>query len=349
MGLKINTIAEIPNNVSRSYYLYILDYYNWDEPIGNTLRDNFDKIAEFTAKNDSVVIQGIKESHFYNELFSFDRINGMTPEELLPALMITTLHPQYFLSRDEKRSIGEPIPKDKVIFLKISEICKSPSDVIKLIGKIFSDIKSKKAICDFAVTKYSRRGVGGALVDSMILEPKILGAEIELNHNIFDTYSNGDLLLKEIKSIKLDTRDIKKGVRKLQNELGELSFIIKTFTETQTESIGRIFDELYLIDDRLINVDWNTSSFQDSLKKLINSLEKSSLSENETDKIKHKLNRSDITLKHKLKFVIPLLFLKYEGEIELSNKQKLPSTWKEWKRLFIKEKKTTANKASFIF
>ncbi len=93
MGLKINTIAGIPNTVSRSYYLYILDYYNWDEPIGNTLRDNFDKIAEFAAKNDSVVIQGIKESHFYNELFSFDGINGMTPEELLPALMITTLHP----------------------------------------------------------------------------------------------------------------------------------------------------------------------------------------------------------------------------------------------------------------
>lgn len=338
MGLKINTIAGIPNNVSRSYYLYILDYYNWDEPIGNTLRDNFDRIAEFAAKNDSVVIQGIKESHFYNELFSFDGINGMTPEELLPALMITTLHPKYFLSRDEQRSLGEPIPKDKVIFLKISEICKSPSDVIKLIGKIFSDIKNKKSICDFAVTKYSKRGVGGALVDSMILEPKNLGAEIELSPNIFDTYANGDLLLKEIKSIKVDTIDIKRGIHKLRNELGELSFIVKTFTETQTESIEKIFEELYLIDDRLINIDWNNSIFQESLTEIINKLDKTSLSEKEASKVKEELNKSDITVKHKLKFVVPLIFLKYEGEMELSNKQKIPRTWKEWKRLFIKEK-----------
>ncbi len=338
MGLKINTIAGIPNTVSRSYYLYILDYYNWDEPIGNTLRDNFDKIAEFAAKNDSVVIQGIKESHFYNELFSFDGINGMTPEELLPALMITTLHPQYFLSRDEQRSLGEPIPKDKVIFLKISEICKSPSDVIKLIGKIFSDIKSKKSICDFAVTKYSKRGVGGALVDSMILEPKNLGAEIELSPNIFDTYANGDLLLKEIKSIKVDTREIKRGIHKLRNELGKLSFIVKTFTETQTESIEKIFEELYLIDNRLINRDWNTSIFQESLTEIVNKLDKTSLSEKEASKVKEELNRSDITVKHKLKFVIPLIFLKYEGEMELSNKQKFPRTWAEWKRFFIKEK-----------
>ena len=63
MGLKISTLAAIPESITRSYYLYILDYYNWDEPIVNTLRDNFDKIAEFAAKNDSVVIQGISDSH----------------------------------------------------------------------------------------------------------------------------------------------------------------------------------------------------------------------------------------------------------------------------------------------
>ena len=37
MGLKIHTLAEIPDSVSKNYYLYILDYYNWDEPIGHTL------------------------------------------------------------------------------------------------------------------------------------------------------------------------------------------------------------------------------------------------------------------------------------------------------------------------
>ena len=89
MGLKIHTLAEIPDSVSKKYYLYILDYYNWDEPIGNTLRENFEKIAEFAANNNSVVIQGIAGSHFYSELMSWRSINGIDPLELLPALMIT--------------------------------------------------------------------------------------------------------------------------------------------------------------------------------------------------------------------------------------------------------------------
>ena len=83
MGLKIHTLAEIPDSVSKKYYLYILDYYNWDEPIGNTLRENFEKIAEFAANNNSVVIQGIAGSHFYSELMSWRSINGIDPLELL--------------------------------------------------------------------------------------------------------------------------------------------------------------------------------------------------------------------------------------------------------------------------
>lgn len=67
MGLIINSLAEIPENVSRSYYLYVLDYHNWNEPISNTLRDNFDKLTAFAAKNDSVIITGVDKSHVYNE------------------------------------------------------------------------------------------------------------------------------------------------------------------------------------------------------------------------------------------------------------------------------------------
>jgi hypothetical protein len=58
MGLKIYSIAEIPENVSRSYYMYVLDYYNWDEPIGNTLRANFG-MAEFASKNDAGALRNL--------------------------------------------------------------------------------------------------------------------------------------------------------------------------------------------------------------------------------------------------------------------------------------------------
>lgn len=184
MGLKINTIAEIPDSVNKNYYLYILDYYNWDEPIGNTLRNNFDKIAEFAANNNSVVIQGIRESHFYSELMSFDYINGIKPDNLLPALMITTLHPKYFLDGNDKRIEGKPIPNDKLIFIKISEVCKTPMDVIKLLEKIFNDIKEGKEIKDFEVKQEIKGGIGKILNDTIILEPNIAGVGVNLN-NLF--------------------------------------------------------------------------------------------------------------------------------------------------------------------
>jgi hypothetical protein len=184
MGLKISTIASIPENVERSYYLYILDYYNWDEPISNTLRSSFDKIAKFAEDNDCIAIQGIPESHFYSELMSWESVNGIDPKELLPALMITTIHPKYFLDGNDKQIFGGKIPEDKLVFIEIGKICKTTSDVIKLIEKIFRDIKEKKEIKDFTVKKELKGGIGKILNDAIILEPNIAGVGLNIN-NIF--------------------------------------------------------------------------------------------------------------------------------------------------------------------
>jgi hypothetical protein len=180
MGLKISTVAAIPVNVEREYYLYILDYYNWDEPISKTLRDSFDKIAEFAAENNSVVIQGIPESHFYSELFSFESVNGIDPKELLPALMITKIHPNYFLMRDQGKSILKE-PDDSIIFLEIGKICKTPQDVIRIIEKVFSDIRQNKEIGDFQIKKELKSGIGKILNDTIILEPNIAGVGVNIN------------------------------------------------------------------------------------------------------------------------------------------------------------------------
>lgn len=184
MGLKISTIAAIPESVERSYYLYILDYYNWDEPISNALRNSFDKIAKFAAENDSVAIQGIPESHFYSELMSWESVNGIDPKELLPALMITTIHPKYFLEGNDKQSSGGKIPEDKLVFIEIGKVCKAPQDVVKVIEKVFQDIKDKKEIKDFKVKKELKGGIGKILNDTIILEPNIAGLGVNIN-NIF--------------------------------------------------------------------------------------------------------------------------------------------------------------------
>lgn len=182
MGLKISTIAAIPENVERSYYLYILDYYNWDEPISNTLRNSFDKIAKFAAENDSVAIQGIPESHFYSELMSWQSVNGIDPKELLPALMITTIHPKYFLEGNDKQHYDAKIPDDKLVLIEIGKICKTPQDVLKIIEKVFQDIKEKKEIKDFKVKKELKSGIGKILNDTIILEPNVAGIGVNINN-----------------------------------------------------------------------------------------------------------------------------------------------------------------------
>ncbi|HMI78963.1 MAG TPA: hypothetical protein VK484_09215, partial [Ferruginibacter sp.] len=79
---------------------------------------------------------------------------------------------------------GDKIPEDKLIFLEIGKICKSPQDVIKLLEKIFKDIQEKKEIKNFKVKKELKAGIGKVLNDTMILEPNIAGIGVNLN-NLF--------------------------------------------------------------------------------------------------------------------------------------------------------------------
>ncbi|HFH4081709.1 TPA: hypothetical protein ACGJ1D_004556 [Pseudomonas aeruginosa] len=178
MGLHINSIADLPLSESRSYYLYVLDYYNWDEPISSTLRSNIERIELFCSRNDSVMIRGLPSSHFYSEVLSWVKINGQEPEAVLPAVLITTLHPRYFIDSDNSKPLREIF--ESLVFLKIREICKTPGDVVDLLEKIFKDIKEDKKIKDFKVAREQRKGEGGALVDALILEPNFVGFGVDV-------------------------------------------------------------------------------------------------------------------------------------------------------------------------
>ena len=188
MGLYVNSISEIPLSESRAYYIYVLDYYNWDEPISNTLKANAERIATFCSQNDAVMVKGLPDSHFGSEVISWAKINGQNPGMVLPALLITTIHPQYFIDshdpgpleeRPENREPFEEI-KDSLIFIKIRDICKNPNDVVVLLEKIFHDIKQGHAIKDFTIAREQRKGEHGAIVDALILEPNFAGLGIDI-------------------------------------------------------------------------------------------------------------------------------------------------------------------------
>jgi len=56
----------------------------------------------------------------------------------------------------------------------------SAEDVVGLIQRMFEDIKDKKQLSKFGAAKRMRRGVAGALVDAVILQPKIGGIGFDL-------------------------------------------------------------------------------------------------------------------------------------------------------------------------
>lgn len=181
MGLIVHSLENIPKSARRDYFIYLLDY-GWHEPISQALRDNFDNMAQLAAKSKAVIIKGTRLRDFENEVLSWHHINNEDAENLLPALLITNAHPAYFLENNHffsgRRNIlrvDNEYADMKMILVPFKRFCKSTSEVISLIEKIFNDISKETGLADFQIAKEMKKGFGHALVDAVILEPNISG------------------------------------------------------------------------------------------------------------------------------------------------------------------------------
>jgi hypothetical protein len=66
------------------------------------------------------------------------------------------------------------------LLIPLRKTCKNTSDVVSLIEKVFKDIKDKKGLPNFAIAKELKKGKGGAVVDSLILQPNFAGVGLDL-------------------------------------------------------------------------------------------------------------------------------------------------------------------------
>lgn len=175
MGLYVHSLIELPVEAKRSYYVYLLDY-GWEEPLSDTLFKNFQKMAELASQNDAVVIRGFHNRvHFYDEVFSWHNINGEEGEELLPAILVTDRHPRDFKESFSAEEVRHDKKDFKIIVFPLKKYCKTTTDVVVYVDKIFKDIIEKKSISDFRVLKEMKKGLGKSVVDGLILEPNIAG------------------------------------------------------------------------------------------------------------------------------------------------------------------------------
>lgn len=178
MGLYVHSLGEIPNGAERAYYVYLLDY-GWEEPLGSAVRANLPRMADLASRSDAVVIHGPRGMHFEDEVLSWHRVNGQDADNILPAILITTRHPSTF--RESFSMLRtDPENRDALLLLPLRKVCNSSEDVADVIRRVFEDIKGKKRLSKFEAAKQMRRGVAGALVDAVILQPKLGGIGFDL-------------------------------------------------------------------------------------------------------------------------------------------------------------------------
>jgi len=170
----IHSLGELPTKACRGYYVYLLDY-GWQEPMVDLLYKNFGRLSDLASHNNAVVLRGTVGSHFVDEVLSWHHVNGQDAKDILPAILVTTRHPEEFRLAEKKT-----IPKHPMLLIPLRQICKSADEAIPLVEKIFSDIKDRKKLSDFTVAKQLKKGQNGALVDALILQPNIGGIGVDL-------------------------------------------------------------------------------------------------------------------------------------------------------------------------
>lgn len=182
MGLVVRSLEDLPDISDRKYYIYLLDY-GWHEPLGQALRDNFDRIAMSVSPHKGVVIRRAEDGvHFDDEVLSWHNINGEEVEDghLLPAILITNRHPKEFRNALANEDRGKNAAF-KMVLIPLKKFCKTTSEVVNALISITEDVKAERALKNFSVAKQMKRGVGRAIVDGVILEPNIAGFGFSLN------------------------------------------------------------------------------------------------------------------------------------------------------------------------
>lgn len=181
MGLLVHNLGNLPVDDGRDYYLYILDF-GWKEPLTNTLVENFKPMARKASETNSLVLTGHEPIHFANEVFSYHGINGEEGEQVLPAILITSLHPKYFQDEENNREWhgGNTSIDDKLLLIPLKKVCETPSDVIDLINSIFLDIKNGKELSGFSVAKEVKRDGRRRMADAVILQPTFAGMGVDI-------------------------------------------------------------------------------------------------------------------------------------------------------------------------
>lgn len=161
----------------------------------------------------------------------------------------------------------------------------------------------------------------------------------EVDHG-FKLEENIKNISRELESISESVNEIKESQSNTENSISSLKSLFFNFTNDQSDKIENIINQLDSIEEGELESQWNNELFQSQLTEILNQLDSLSISNEDKESIKSKIESSSISIKHKLKFVIPLsLTTRYEAELEVNAKNSIPNSLKEWQELFLSKQK----------
>ncbi len=189
MGLMIQSLGALPDDdrqYGRAFYIYLLDY-GWGDDLSAEMYRFFPRMADAASSSDAVILRGTVGHHFADEVLAWHHVNGADAKDLLPGVLVTTKHPKSF--REHAWNIRQD--PDRLLLIPLRGVCRSPRDVRPLIEHMFSDIREKRRLSEFGVSKRMVAGQNGAVLDALVLKPQDASDGIELGEiaRFFDVRS----------------------------------------------------------------------------------------------------------------------------------------------------------------
>jgi len=157
----------------------ILDY-GYKDPISKELGKHFSELADWAGKNNAVVLRGTEGSHFNDEVFSWHSINGISGEEILPAIMITTINPHHFHFFSPMENKRNRLEDEKILLLPLKDHIHGVEEVYPLLRKLLKDLSSGKKLTEFSIAPRKKTPLQ-IIKKCLILRPSYHGIGVDLN------------------------------------------------------------------------------------------------------------------------------------------------------------------------
>ncbi|CAN7237720.1 hypothetical protein [Caulobacter sp. LjRoot300] len=184
MGLYISHMETVSIKMDRSLYIYLLDYGwpggEWEQ----LFKRHFMHMADRATQTGAVVVGSMNGIHFGNEVLSWHKVGDLNADDVLPGLLVTTTHPNYFRESTRDDAPAEPGLGDLLV-IPLKPFCKDETDFLRAIEGIFSDLKGGLELKNFQIAKHDPRRhraleVGKKIVNAIEAKPGAFGFSIDL-------------------------------------------------------------------------------------------------------------------------------------------------------------------------